>query len=202
MPSSKPPIQISGHTSDGDYVKTIHLTGPDGMTASILTLGARLVDLRMPDGRPLVLALTSLNDVQSDDAYIGVVVGRTANRVRNGLLTADDRIATNSFLEKNENNVNHIHGGRRGWDKKIFSVRSQQPNEVHLVLHSPDYDQGYPSAVEVSVHYNLKGAGQFSVVLSTKNTGSAPTVTNMTVSSSCFETLLCSASNYAQSAVT
>jgi aldose 1-epimerase len=109
-------ISLEGYLSSGDYASTVVLVGPDGMSASILTLGARLLDLRTASGRRLVLPLFTLDEVEADGSYIGVAVGRTANRIRDGKLWIPG--CTNHALECNENGVNHIHGGKRSWDKR------------------------------------------------------------------------------------
>lgn len=168
---------VEGYTRRGDYVRTVRLVAPDGMTASVLTLGGRVVDLRMPSGRQLTLPLASVREVEDDGAYIGVAVGRTANRIRAGRLRLGRTV---SDLERNDNQVNHIHGGRHAWDKRLFSVRSRGPNWVQLYLFSPEGDQGYPSAVDVWVRYALDPGGALRVDLSTRNVGDVDTITNMT----------------------
>lgn len=169
---------INGFSKDGDFVQTVQITGPDGMKASILTLGARLLDLRMPDGRPLVLSFQNLSEVESDPAYIGTVVGRVANRIRGAEFCIDGE---RTQLEKNCNDAHHIHGGRKSWDKRLFTLSKRSPSSVELFLYSPDRDQGYPSAVDVYVTYQLRGGGELFISLSTKNVGTKPTITNMTV---------------------
>jgi hypothetical protein len=172
-------LSLEGYLSNGDYATTVSIAGPDGMSASILTLGARLLDLRTPSGRGLVLPLATIEKVEADCAYIGVVVGRTANRVRDGLLCIAGK--SSRELERNEDSVNHIHGGQRGWDKRIYSVRSRGASWVELYLFSPEGDQGYPSALDVTVRYELRAGGQLCIDLKTCNVGSESTVTNMTV---------------------
>lgn len=169
---------IEGYTRRGDYVRTIHLRAPDGMTASVLTLGGRLVDLRLPSGRQLALPLASVRAVEDDGAYIGAAVGRTANRIRAGRLRLN---RTDSELERNDSAAaNHIHGGRHAWDKRLFSVRARGPASVDLYLFSPEGDQGYPSAVDVRVRYALAARGELRVDMETRNVGDAHTITNMT----------------------
>lgn len=170
---------VEGYTESGDYIRTVSLVGPDGMRASVLTLGGRLLDLRLPDGRCMVLPLRSVSAVEEDGAYIGVAVGRTANRIRSGRLRLGRAVSAD--LELNENDTNHIHGGRRAWDKRLFSVRARGVNWVELYLFSPDGDQGYPSDVEVRVRYELRGEGRLHIDLETRNVGSTDTITNMTV---------------------
>lgn len=181
LPSLPPPVDIKGFTQGGDYVKTIHLTSRDGMRASILTYGARLLDLRLSDNRPLILSFSSLHEIESDNAYVGVAVGRTANRIRGGRLLRDDDAHQHVKLECNEAGRHHAHGGRRAWDKRLFAVQQQAENFVELFLFSPDGDQGYPSSVEVVIRYELTGCGEIAVTLKTTNVGTERTVTNMTV---------------------
>lgn len=170
---------IEGFSKDGDFVHTVQITGPDGMKASVLTLGARLLDLRMPDGRPLTLSLDNLADIESDAAYIGSVVGRVCNRIRGGTFCIGEE---KTQLEKNCKDAHHIHGGRKAWDKRLFTVSKRSESSVELFLYSPDKDQGYPSAVEVYVTYKLRGDGELFISLQTTNVGTKPTITNMTVS--------------------
>lgn len=176
-----PSVDINGFTKDGDYVKTVHLEGADGMRASILTLGARLLDLRLSDGHPLALPFATLQEVEEDAAYVGVAVGRTANRIRGGMLRRRKDRDPAVVLECNEAGRNHTHGGRRAWDKRLFAVRSASQSAVELFLYSPDGDQGYPSSVEVVVRYELTGRGEIAISLATTNVGTEQTLTNMTV---------------------
>ena len=171
---------IEGFTSNGDYVQTITIIGMDGFCASIITLGARLVDLRTADGVPLTVSLSSLKEVEEDCAYIGAIIGRTANRIRGGTFQLGGQILK---LEKNfESEGNHAHGGRRAWDKRLFAVTEKGVNYVEMFLFSPHGDQGYPSSVEVRVRYEMKEKGELAVSLKTTNVGFEDTVTNMTVS--------------------
>lgn len=189
MSSKYPPfpcIDINDYTQHGDYVKTIHLTSPQGMKASILTLGARLIDLRLPDNRPLSLSLTTLQQIEADQAYIGVAVGRTANRIKHGILPSSRAAHSHVELQKNEEDRNHTHGGKRAWDKRLFAVRHVSKSSVDLYMFSPDGDQGYPSSVEVCVRYELRDEGQLAISLITTNVGRHQTVTNMTVRSHSF----------------
>jgi aldose 1-epimerase len=171
---------LEGYTTRGDFVQTITLQGSDGMTATLLTLGCRIVDLRLADGRPMVLSLPSLQDVEADSSYVGVAVGRTANRICAGRATVGPPLAAPE-LELNENGTSHLHGGRCAWDKRLFSVRGRGLNWVLLYLFSPEGDQGYPSAVEATVRYELRGEGALCIELSTRNVGDVDTITNMTV---------------------
>lgn len=176
MPSVSTPVSFSGHSLQGDYVATIPLCTSDNFRATILPLGARLVDLRLPDGHPLVLTIPSLSAVEEDTAYIGAFIGRIANRVRNGNLGSyPAHLLCNAP-------PHHIHGGKTGWTHRLFAVTDRKQDSVRLEYLSPDGDQGYPSSVKVVVTYQLKETGILSLVIETHNVGNTDTVTNPTVS--------------------
>ena len=163
-------------------METITIVSPDGMSASILTLGARLVGLRLGDSRPLTLSFERLEQIEADDAKVGVVIGRIANRIRIARLSRYEHIDPRAFLEKNDaHKLHHIHGGTTAWDKRLFAANHLSDNVVELKTFSPHGDQGYPSSVNVIVRYELRDPGQLVVTLTTTNVGAEPTVTNMTV---------------------
>lgn len=170
---------IHGYSRNGDSVETIVLTDDDGMQASVLTLGARLVDLRTNDGTSVVVSHKSLRSVEDDDAYVGAVVGRVANRIAGGRLRIDDTHQVQ--LECNENGTNHVHGGPNAYDKRLYHVAARSANWVLMRMFSPNGDQRYPGAVEVHVRYELTGGGALRVDLSTRNVGETSTVTNLTL---------------------
>lgn len=121
----------------------------------------------------------TLEDVEADDSYVGVAIGRTANRIRGGTFCFED--GTQVVLECNENGQNHIHGGRCGWSNKLFAIRDVSESAVELFMLSPDRDQGYPSSVEVSMRFELTGRGELAIALTSTNVGDETTATNMTV---------------------
>ena len=89
---------------------------------------------------------------QAHDSYFGAIVGRVANRIRDGKFMLHGRFYQ---LVQNDNG-NTLHGGERGFDKQHWSYE-EVPNGVKLTLTSPDGDQGYPGEVNVSAIYTLEG---------------------------------------------
>lgn len=179
---SKAPVRnISGYTSRGELVRTFHIRSKDGMTASISTLGARLLDLCLPDGTPMVLTLRSVEEMENDTAFVNAIVGRVANRISAGRVTAYQGFE-DIQLPLNESKTNTLHGGLLSWDRRLFSVDSKTSSSITLSMLSPDGDNGFPSQVSVSVCYEFSASDELSVTLSTTNVGSRTTITNMTVS--------------------
>ena len=89
---------------------------------------------------------------QAHDSYFGAIVGRVANRIRDGKFMLHGRF----YQLVQNNNGNTLHGGERGFDKQHWSYQ-EVPNGVKLTLTSPDGDQGYPGEVNVSAIYTLEG---------------------------------------------
>ncbi|HEX6571851.1 MAG TPA: aldose epimerase family protein [Steroidobacteraceae bacterium] len=109
--------------------------------------------------------------------YFGAVVGRVANRIARGCFVLDGRehrLATND-------GANHLHGGRRGFDRRLWRVAASATGHeasVRLQLTSPDGDEGYPGELEATVVYTL--TPDHALRIDYEATTAAPTVVNLT----------------------
>lgn len=179
--SSKHEQPISGYTSQGALVRTMAIRSPSGTRAEILTLGARLHDIILPDNTSVILSHSTLSDVVTDGAFINGVIGRTANRLANGRLSRYKDM-NDVHLQLNDGGVNTLHGGVQSWDRRLFGVDDITDHAVQLSMVSVDGDCGFPSAVNVSVKFEFTDSEELTISLITKNIGLRRTVTNMTVS--------------------
>jgi aldose 1-epimerase len=147
-----------GKTSDGTAVDLYGLTNGHGVTAKVMTYGAILTELHVPDrdGKldDVVLGFENLEGYLAGHPYFGATVGRVANRVARGRFTLDGkeyRLATN-------NGPNALHGGRKGFDKVVWQAEELQgagSPAVRLRYRSPDGEEGYPGNLVVVVTYTL-----------------------------------------------
>src|SRR5437870_4608629 len=84
-----------GKLPDGKEVKAFTLTNKNGMKAKIITYGAILAELHVPDkdGKlaDVVLGFDNLEGYLKGHPYFGANVGRCANRIANGEFTLDDK---------------------------------------------------------------------------------------------------------------
>jgi aldose 1-epimerase len=142
----------------GRTVALFTLAGPGGLEATISELGATIVSLRVPgrDGRrdDVVLGFDRVESYAAPGHYLGCVVGRVANRIAAGRFELDGREHSLSI----NHGRHHLHGGAGGFSRAIWRgepVGTVEAPGVRLALQSPDGEDGYPGAVEVSVVYTL-----------------------------------------------
>ncbi len=147
-----------GRMPDGRVVEIYTLTNCNGLRARVITYGAILVSMEVPDrdGRlgDVVLGFDDCDSYIQRNPLFGAVVGRYANRIGGALFTID---GTTYQLPKN-NGPNHIHGGREGFAKVLWEGRPLEIDThvaVQLTYHSADMEEGYPGALDVTVTYVL-----------------------------------------------
>ena len=167
---------------EGQPVQLHTLTNARGMEVSVSEFGATLTSIRVPDvhGRldEVTLGLHSLADYVASNPFLGSTVGRYANRLANGQLTIDGRTLA---LAQN-NNGNHLHGGLRGFDKRIWkseAIRTADASAVRFTIVSPDGEEGYPGALSVTVTYTLPDESN-ELTIDFAATTDAPTACNLT----------------------
>lgn len=148
-----------GQLPDGRAVELHTLSNAAGATVEVLTYGAIIRSVRVPDrqGRldDVVLGFNDLAAYAGTHPYIGAIVGRIAGRVTGGRLELEGH----TYQLARNNGANHLHGGRQGLDKRVWSAaRARRPDgadSVRLTYSSADGEEGYPGNLEIAVTYSL-----------------------------------------------
>jgi aldose 1-epimerase len=155
-----------GAMPDGTQVEIYTLTNSHGLEARVMTYGATLVSLKLPDRQGALadvnLGFDELAGYLGPEPYFGCVVGRYANRIAKGTFSLD---GVTYHLAKN-NNGNSLHGGLRGFDKVVWKaepVREDPAVGVKLSYLSPDLEEGYPGNLSVTVVYTLTDADELKI---------------------------------------
>ncbi|MFI0897385.1 aldose epimerase family protein [Streptomyces sp. NPDC020983] len=172
-----------GTAPGGETVHRWTLRSPSGVSAEVLTYGATLHSLRVPDGQgtaaDIVLGLPGTAEYASEQPFLGAVVGRYANRIAHGRFTLDGAVHRVPANDRGH----ALHGGPDGFHRRLWSARPGPRTDdgtvsVVLGLHSPDGDMGFPGALDVSVTYTLDAGG--TLALDYRAATDRPTVVNLT----------------------
>jgi aldose 1-epimerase len=169
-----------GLMPDGTAVELFELTN-GRLSASILPYGGIITSLRVPDreGRTasVVLGYPTLTDYFEQSSYVGALVGRYANRISFGRFT----VAGRSYQLATNNGRHHLHGGHRGFDKRLWDVREISTDEsvgVTLSRTSPDGEEHYPGTLQATVTCSITTRDE--LVLEYRARADAPTIVNLT----------------------
>jgi len=170
-----------GKLPDGRAVEAITLTNSSGMTARVISYGAILQSVTVPDRKgnsaEVTLGYDTIEGYLVAPNYFGATVGRYANRIRDGKFSIDGKAHQ---LAKN-NNGNALHGGPTGFDKRLWSVgevRSGPVASVQLRYVSADGEEGYPGQLTVTATYSLDENNMLTVAYEAETT--KPTIVNIT----------------------
>lgn len=156
--------QFFGLMPTGASVDTFTLTNDSGLSLSVLNYGGIVTSLQIPDRHgqlaDVVLGFDQFPPYLTNPAYFGAIVGRIAGRVPEGGLTIKDRHYT---LTRNDGR-NHLHGGRIGLDKRLWTAqavsRPDGADSLRLTYRSPEGEEGYPGNIDIAVTYTLTAANE------------------------------------------
>jgi aldose 1-epimerase len=172
-----------GTTPDGSVVDLYTLTNSSGIAVAVMTYGAAVQQLWVPDrdGRKanVVLGFPTLADyVAHDGHYFGAIIGRCANRIAHGRFLLDGV----TYEVPRNDGTNSLHGGTAGFDKRVWQAAVVPPTRdgvgLKLQYTSPDGEMGYPGTLAVNVTYTL--ANDDSLRIDYRATTDAATVVNLT----------------------
>jgi aldose 1-epimerase len=153
-------VQVSdfGKTSDGISVSRYVLTNNKGAEASVISYGATLVSLKVPDrdgkSADIVLGYDTVKGYETGKSYFGGTIGRYGNRIARGEFTLDGTV----FHLPTNDEPNSLHGRTVGFNKRIWTAvdRSRADAQViELSYTSVDGEEGYPGTLKVKVTYTL-----------------------------------------------
>lgn len=167
-----------GTLPDGRSVDAWAISNAHGVTIQAITYGAIITSIITPDraGRvgDITLGHAELAPYLRYKTYFGAVVGRHANRIRDGRFTLNGRDVA---LACNEG-PNHLHGGPEGFDARLWTAESVGDGGVSFSLESPDGDQGYPGTLRARVLYGLSDANELRIDYEAST--DADTIVNLT----------------------
>ena len=86
---------------------------------------------------------------------MGAIMGRCTNRIAGGFITVNGE----RYVLSRNRGEDHMHGGERGFDKRVWEIKSLSDSSVTMHLFSGNGEEGYPGDLDVDVTYSLTGKG-------------------------------------------
>jgi aldose 1-epimerase len=170
-----------GTLPDGTTVQLYTMENAQGMTMTVTNLGGTIVTLKTPDKNgvfeDVVLGYDTIAGYIKAPSFFGALVGRYGNRIAKGQFTLD---GVTYDLAKN-NGENHLHGGRKGFDKVVWSASPVTVSDgvaLKLDYVSKDMEEGYPGNLTVQVLYTLTNENELKIEYTA--TTDKKTVVNLT----------------------
>lgn len=165
---------------DGKEVLEFTLTNRSGMLVKLISYGATVTHIFVPDSRgalgDVVLGFDSYEEyLQDGNPFFGCVVGRYANRIANGRFSLEGK----QYQLPTNNNGHTLHGGNRGFDKMVWDA-SVLPGDtgVKFSYLSRDGEEGFPGNLQAEVVYSLTNNNELRIEY--KATTDKPTPVNLT----------------------
>ncbi len=145
-----------GKTADGKTV--LAFTIKDGKNeAVILNLGGIIQSLKVANKNgeqvDVVLGYNDVAGYENNGGYLGALIGRFGNRIEKGKLVIDGE----EYKLFCNDRGNHLHGGKKGFNTKIWDYVFEGPdgNTLSLSTTSPDGEENYPGNLKVQVRYTF-----------------------------------------------
>jgi aldose 1-epimerase len=157
-----------GNLSDGGEVQLFTLSNKNGVEIDITNYGVIITRIEMQDNQGerenIVCGFERLEDYLSEEylesyPYFGGIIGRFGNRIANGHLEIEGK----TYELAVNNGPNHLHGGKTGFDRRLWNAKPYKTEEVAGVEFSylsPHLEENYPGNLTVRCICSLTSANE------------------------------------------
>lgn len=166
-----------GTTKDKKEVFAYEISNGKGMKATVLTYGAILQKLLVPDAdgnvKDVVLGFDTLKPYFKNRSFFGATIGPNANRIANASFTLNGK----KYDLKVNDGKNNLHSDEKlGYHKQVWDAE-ESDNSVTFSL-TDDASMGFPGKKEVRVTYEVTEDNELKI--SYDVTADTETIVNMT----------------------
>ncbi|EIN10310.1 galactose mutarotase-like protein [Punctularia strigosozonata HHB-11173 SS5] len=171
-------LRQRGGTANVSPLEAVKISSPDGSAyANFIPYGAIVTNFFVKDKhgkfRDIILGYDNHTNYLTDalgHPYFGPIVGRYANRIKNGTFSIPPTRSTPSsgpgvfHIVENENGgKDTLHGGSDGFDRRVWTVSKQTAHSVTFTVLDPDGMQGFPGTVHATVTYTLENHATWNI---------------------------------------
>jgi aldose 1-epimerase len=166
-------IEPFGHLPTGEEVHQISI-GTDGLSVSLLTLGACLQQVQLPGiDRNLTLGFPTLHPYLNGYSSAGTIMGPVANRIGGAKAVID---GTSFAFDRNFLGAHTLHGGRAAVHTQVWEISEAAETRATLTLELPDGAGGFPGNRTISARFEVQDAA---LTLTLTATTDAATLMNL-----------------------
>ena len=152
--------------NSGRKVTKFSLENDKGMQIEVLSLGATLIKVMVPDKdgklENVVLGWQDINVYEAHPGNFGAIIGRVAGRIYKGEITLDGK---KYYFPKNTFG-NTLHGGINGFHTKNWEGTFEESDEaISLKMNylSIDGEEGFPGNLKVTVIYTVNNKNELTI---------------------------------------
>ena len=156
----KPNLIKTPHVISGKQIYAAELTNSHGTYVKIYNYGAIIssfiVENAFGEKQDIVLGFDDFTGYLNEDylaayPYLGAVIGRYANRIKN----AKFEIAGKDYQLSQKNGPDSLHGGEIGFDRKVWDILPTVAPGLTLQYVSPAGEEGFPGNLTVQLTFKL-----------------------------------------------
>ncbi|KAK3094171.1 hypothetical protein FSP39_024969 [Pinctada imbricata] len=177
-PSSKMIEKAPYGQHDGQEIYKYTLKNKNNIEVSIINYGGIITNILVPDRQgkqaDINLGFDDMNGYSVNGPYLGALIGRYANRVAGGQFSIDGQ----TYNLPINNGPNALHGGIKGFDKRVWQSSIEGGDILVLRYVSADGEEGYPGEVTVKVTYQLTDDNELKIEYTATTT--KKTIINLT----------------------
>ncbi|XP_056008946.1 galactose mutarotase-like isoform X2 [Ostrea edulis] len=162
-----------GNIKDGRQVKRFTFTNKNNVTVRIISYGATITDILMPDKNGKIvdisLGFDTAAEYEDRHSYIGAALGRITERLKGARFTIN---GVDYNVSANEGQ-NQLHGGFSGFDSKLFDAKIEG-DKVVMTYASPDGEEGFPGKLTSIFTFQLTNENELILGYSARTNKATP----------------------------
>ena len=165
--------------ADSQEITQYTLQNGNGTIIKLINYGGAITNILFPNKNgkltDIALGFDSLEEYKGpENPHFGCITGRFANRITKRQFEIDGK----KYQVTINNNGNTLHGGKSGFNRKIWSAEVINGSKVKMTYTSKDGEEGFPGNCSVEVIYTL--SDDDSLRIDYAATTDAPTPVNIT----------------------
>lgn len=153
----------------------LFLKNSNGVKMQVTTLGARVMNLWVPDqSGTLVDVVLGFDNPEeylgSSEPFFGTAIGRYGNRIAKGKFELDGK----TYSLPINNGQNTLHGGPGGFHNVNWTVVESDDSHIVFYYVSKDGEEGFPGNLSVKMTYFLTAENEFKITYEAETDQATP----------------------------